>query len=254
VASSLALTPVRDIPLLGPGDDLAALIVKLTRSQGLQPQPGDLLVVAQKVISKIEGRQVALDTVSPGREARALAETTAKDPRLVELILSESNAVIRTRPGLLIVEHRCGHILANAGIDASNIDQQTESVLLWPVDPDASASRMATAMAEAFGFSIPVIINDSIGRAWRLGTVGHAIGVAGMDPLWNQVGSRDLLGNVLRVTEPATADGVAAAAALLQGEAAEGQPVVWVRGCPTGGGSPRTAAALLRPEASDMFR
>jgi coenzyme F420-0:L-glutamate ligase/coenzyme F420-1:gamma-L-glutamate ligase len=154
----------------------------------------------------------------------------------------------------LVVEHRRGHILANAGIDTSNIDRQSDSVLLWPEDPDASAAALAAAVDEAFGVAIPVIISDSIGRAWRLGTVGHAIGVSGMDPLWNQVGASDLFDNRLRVTEPATADAIAAAAGLVQGEAAEAQPVVWVRGCALGPGPDRTSRALLRPQSADMFR
>ena len=162
---------------------------------------------------------------------------------------------MRSRPGLIIAEHRCGHVLANAGIDASNIAQdEGEQVLLWPENPDVSATELHQRFTEAYGFGVPVIINDSMGRAWRLGTTGHAIGVAGLDPLWNQVGERDLYGNELRVTEPATADGLAAAAALVQGEAAEGSPVVWVRGCPRSSGEARSSLALLRPHSADMFR
>jgi len=206
-------------------------------------------------VSKAEDRLVALAAVSPSTAAVKLAEETGKDARLVELILSESTAIVRSRPGLIIAEHRCGHVLANAGIDASNIAQDDgEQVLLWPEDPDVSATDLHQRYTKAYGFRVPVIINDSMGRAWRLGTTGHAIGVAGLDPLWNQVGEHDLYGNELRVTEPATADGLAAAAALVQGEAAEGSPVVWIRGCPRSSGEARSSRALLRPHSADMFR
>ena len=255
MASVLTLTAVQQLPRVGPGDDLVHLVISATANQGLAPEPGDILVVAQKVVSKAEDRLINLSGVSPSPAAVDLAAETDKDPRLVELILSESAAIVRSRPGLIIAEHRCGHVLANAGIDASNIAQRDgEQVLLWPEDPDASATELYQRFTRAYRFEIPVIINDSMGRAWRLGTTGHAIGVAGLDPLWNQVGDRDLYGNELRVTEPATADGLAAAAALVQGEAAEGNPVVWVRGCPRSSGQPRSSRALLRPYSADMFR
>lgn len=256
MSAEISLTALDGLPLVTADDDLVALVVSASGGNGFMPRPGDVLVLAQKIVSKVEGRQVCLDDVEPGPDAMLLAEKTGKDPRLVALILSESVAVIRSRPGLIIVEHKTGHILANAGIDASNIHQGESgpTVLLWPEDPDASARELSGQMSAHYGFRIPVVINDSIGRAWRMGTVGHAIGVAGLDPLWNQVGERDLFGNELRVTEPATADGIAAAAALLQGEAAEGRPVIWVRGCPLAGSAGRGAKALLRPHATDMFR
>lgn len=255
MAPTLSLTAVEHLPWVTPGDDLVPLVIAATASQGLVPEPGDILVVAQKVVSKAEDRLVALAAVSPSTAAVKLAEETGKDARLVELILSESTAIVRSRPGLIIAEHRCGHVLANAGIDASNIAQDDgEQVLLWPEDPDVSATDLHQRYTKAYGFRVPVIINDSMGRAWRLGTTGHAIGVAGLDPLWNQVGEHDLYGNELRVTEPATADGLAAAAALVQGEAAEGSPVVWIRGCPRSSGEPRSSRALLRPHSADMFR
>lgn len=251
----LTLTAVQQLPRIGPGDDLVHLVISATANQGLAPEPGDILVMAQKVVSKAEDRLVALGAVSPSAAAVDLAAQTGKDPRLVELILSESTAIVRSRPGLIIAEHRCGHVLANAGIDASNIAQNDgEHVLLWPTDPDASAAQLHQRYTQAYGFSVPIIINDSMGRAWRMGTTGHAIGVAGLDPLWNQVGEHDLYGNELRVTEPATADGLAAAAALVQGEAAEGNPAVWIRGCPLSAGGARSSRALLRPHSADLFR
>ncbi|MCH1491559.1 MAG: coenzyme F420-0:L-glutamate ligase [Luminiphilus sp.] len=256
MSAEISLTALDGLPLITADDDLVALVVSASTANGFIPRPGDVLVLAQKIVSKVEGRQVCLNDVQPDPDAMLLAEKTGKDPRLVALILSESVAVIRSRPGLIIVEHKTGHILANAGIDASNINQDGPgaTVLLWPGDPDASARALSGALSDHYGFRVPVVINDSIGRAWRMGTVGHAIGVAGLDPLWNQVGERDLYGNELRVTEPATADGIAAAAALLQGEAAEGRPAIWVRGCPLAGSPGRGAKALLRPHAADMFR
>lgn len=256
MAAEISLTALDGLPLITADDDLVALVVSASTANGFIPRPGDVLVLAQKIVSKVEGRQVCLDDVQPDPDAMLLAEKTGKDPRLVALILSESVAVIRSRPGLIIVEHKTGHILANAGIDASNIiqDRPEATVLLWPEDPDASARGLSGKLSDHYGFRVPVVINDSIGRAWRMGTVGHAIGVAGLDPLWNQVGERDLYGNELRVTEPATADGIAAAAALLQGEAAEGRPAIWVGGCPLPGSAGRSAKTLLRPHAADMFR
>lgn len=252
----MQLEVLQGMPMVQAGDSLPDLIIHATEQSGWLPHLGDVLVVAQKIVSKAEGRLVRLNQVSPGAEAQALAASAHKDPRLVQLILDESKAVIRVRPGVLIVEHRLGPILANAGIDASNIEQAAdrESVLLWPRDPDDSARSLSLALARHFGVSLPVIINDSIGRAWRLGTVGHAIGCYGIDPLWNQVGQTDLMGNTLRVTEPATADALAAAASLMQGEASEGTPVVWVRDCPVKTTFPRPATALLRPLGQDMFR
>ncbi len=255
MAPALILRAVEQLPRVTSGEDLVALIISATATQALMPEAGDILVIAQKVVSKVEDRLVALAGVSPSKAAYDLAAETGKDARLVELILSESRAIIRSRPGLIIAEHHCGHILANAGIDTSNISQsEGEHVLLWPSDPDVSAAGLAQGLSQAYGFDIPVIINDSMGRAWRLGTTGHAIGVAGLDPLWNQVGGHDLYGNELRVTEPATADGLAAAAALVQGEAAEGNPVVWIRGCPRSSGRARNSRALLRPQSADLFR
>ena len=160
--------------------------------------------------------------VEVSEDARRLAEEAGKDPRVVELILQESQSVIRVRPGLIITEHRTGHILANAGIDASNTGVDAASgddvVLLWPQDPDASARALSEAVSGALGYHVPVVINDSLGRPWRMGTVGFAIGVAGLEPVWDQVGERDLDGRTMQVTAPAMADALAAAASLVQGE------------------------------------
>jgi len=154
------------------------------------PEPSSVVVIAQKVVSKAEGRLIRLDTVKVTPEARTLAQETGKDDRLVTLILQESKALIRVRPGLIIAEHRTGHILANAGIDSSNVgvtdDDAGSHVLLWPEDPDGSASKLSAYLTEALGFTVPVVINDSLGRPWRMGTVGFAIGVSGFEPVWDQ--------------------------------------------------------------------
>lgn len=251
----LQLIALQDFPLVQPGDDLAALIRDSLRHNGLELTGGDVLVVAQKVVSKAEDRYIDLGDIEPSERALTLAEQADKDPRQVECILRESREVLRVRPGVIIVEHRNGYVMANAGIDKSNIEQNTGGprLLLLPEDADCSAEALRKALAAGPGRAPMVIINDSVGRAWRNGTVGMAIGSAGLEPLYNQVGERDLFGNVLEVTEAAVADELAAAASLVQGQADEACPVVLARGArlrPGLGG----ARALLRDRAMDMFR
>lgn len=255
MSASLQLLPLAGFPLVEPGDDLPDLVAQALACNGLELQAGDVLVVAQKIVSKAEGRYVALADVVPGPEAVELAARAGKDPRHVELLLRESREVLRVRPGVIIVEHRNGYVLANAGIDRSNITSEPDNprVLLLPEDPDASAAALREGLAQRLGVAPQVIINDSVGRAWRNGTVGIAIGTAGLVPLFNQVGDVDLFGNVLEVTEPAVADELAAAASLVMGQAAEGCPVVLARGArlaASEGGS----GSLLRPREMDMFR
>jgi coenzyme F420-0:L-glutamate ligase/coenzyme F420-1:gamma-L-glutamate ligase len=255
MTARLELVPLAGFPRVEPGDDLGALITQSLRDNALSIRAGDVLVVAQKIVSKAEDRYVRLADVTPGEQARELAARADKDPRQVQLILDESREVVRVRPGVIIVEHRNGYVHANAGIDRSNIDTDTADprVLLLPRDPDASARALRRALAEACGIAPQVIINDSMGRAWRNGTVGLAIGTAGLAPLVNQVGERDLFGNVLEVTEPAVADELAAAASLVMGQAAQGCPVVLARGAgipPADCGS----SGLLRDKSLDMFR
>jgi coenzyme F420-0:L-glutamate ligase/coenzyme F420-1:gamma-L-glutamate ligase len=255
MTAPLSLVPLAGFPLVEPGDDLAGLIAESLAQNALRPGTGDVLVLAQKIVSKAEGRYVRLAEVTPGPEALALAAKADKDPRLVELILAESNEVIRVRPGVIIVEHRNGYVLANAGIDRSNIASSPEDprVLLLPEDADRSAARLRTELGGLLDSELPVLINDSVGRAWRNGTVGIAIGCAGFDPLNNQVGERDLFGNVLEVTEPAIADELAAAASLVMGQAAEACPAVLARGVAVTR-SDGDARALLRDKTLDMFR
>ena len=254
----LQLSPLRDFPAVLPGDSLGELVAQATRAQGITPDASSVLIVAQKVVSKAEGRRVKLADVDVTAEALELAHLTGKDPRLVTLILSESRSIIRTRRGLIIAEHHSGHILANAGIDGSNVgvtdESDGESVLLWPENPDASANTLARYLSEAFGLPVPVIISDSLGRPWRMGTVGFAIGLSGFEPVCDQVGERDLDGRVMQVTAPAVADALAASASLVQGETDQGQPVVWAQGCHLRLAEEASAQKLLRPLEQDMFR
>ncbi len=255
MTGKLELIPLQRFPLVEPGDDLANLIVEALDDNGLRLLAGDVLVIAQKVVSKAENRYVRLAEVKVSAEALAIAGQAQKDPRLVQLILQESVAVLRVRTGVIIVEHRNGYVHANAGIDRSNIlrDDADPRVLLLPQDPDASARTLRERIGALCNVAPQVIINDSMGRAWRNGTVGLAIGTAGLEPLFNQVGDVDLFGNVLEVTEPAVADELAAGASLVMGQAAESCPVVLARGARLAP-SERGSHGLLRDSAIDLFR
>jgi coenzyme F420-0:L-glutamate ligase/coenzyme F420-1:gamma-L-glutamate ligase len=254
-AAKLTLTALTGIKLVEPGDDLGAIAVAAFAANRIVPEPGDVLVVAQKIVSKAEGRYVDVTTVEPSERAIALAAEVDKDPRFVEVVLSESKRVVRHRPGLLIVEHRLGFVMANAGIDHSNLPTQAggERVLLLPEDPDGSALALRKELVGIFGTDIAVIISDSFGRAWRKGTVGVALGVAGLPALIDMRGQPDLFGRELLVTETGFADEIAAAAGLLMGQADEAVPMVLVRGL--GWSAPEVpAAALIRPAEHDLFR
>jgi coenzyme F420-0:L-glutamate ligase/coenzyme F420-1:gamma-L-glutamate ligase len=253
--NSLQLLALDGVPLVRPGDDLAALLAAVLERGAQQPHDGDVLVVAQKIVSKAEGRYVDLATVVPSARARDIARDTDKDARLVEVILQESRRVVRHRPGVIIVEHRLGYVMANAGIDRSNIDPAVgaEPVLLLPRDPDASAAALQARLGARFACAMGVIVSDSFGRAWRRGTVGIALGAAGLPSLVDLRGRADLYGRPLQVSETGFADEIAAAASLLMGQADEGVPAVLVRGlawrAPALG-----AAALVRAESEDLFR
>ena len=254
---SLTLTPLHHIPLIRQGDDLAEFVVNALEKNNIALEENDILVFAQKIVSKAEGRAVNLVTVTPSERAVELARQTEKDPRLVELILCESNEVLRTRIGTIIVEHKLGFVCANAGIDHSNVagagDSTEEWVLLLPKEPDRSAEKLREAIRSKTGKRIAVLIIDSHGRAWRTGTVGVAIGIAGLPGLEDLRGMPDLLGFTLRITQVGAADELAAAASLVMGQAAEGTPVVHVRGFPypLRDGSLKE---LIRPKDQDLFR
>jgi coenzyme F420-0:L-glutamate ligase / coenzyme F420-1:gamma-L-glutamate ligase len=252
---SLVMLAIPNFPLVQRGTDLAGITADALETAGYTLADADILVVAQKIVSKAEGRCIDLATVKPGERARTLAGEVGKDPRLVEVILSEATRVVRARPGVLIVEHRLGFIVANAGVDQSNVDPAAgaDPVLLLPENPDESAEHLRRALAQRFKCEIAVVINDSFGRPWRLGTIGTALGAAGLPSLLDLRGQPDLFGRRLRVTEVGFADEIAAAASLLMGQSDEGCPVVLVRGLRwTAPASPATR--LLRPPDEDLFR
>lgn len=251
----LRLTAVPHIPHVQPGDDLTKLILDALHKADIALKDGDILAVAQKIVSKAEGRLIRLADVQPSQRAIDVAAQTKKDPRIVELILQESDEISRMRPGVLIVRHRLGFTSANAGIDRSNVAQDDEegTVLLLPTDPDRSAAQLREKIEARLGVHIGVVITDSHGRPFRMGTVGVAIGAAGFPTLWDKRGEPDLFGYELQHTDIGVADEIAAAAGLLMGQAAEGIPVVLLRGLSL----PKTngkAADLVRPKALDLYR
>jgi coenzyme F420-0:L-glutamate ligase/coenzyme F420-1:gamma-L-glutamate ligase len=251
---AVLVIPVTGLPMFKPGDDLAAAIATAMQAQEFFPEPGDVLVVAQKIVSKVEGRAVQLDGVTASKPALQLAETTGKRPAMAELILRESATVMRARPGLIITRHKLGHVAANAGIDASNVESPDgETVLLWPLDPDASALRLRANLEARYGVRIAVIISDSLGRAWRMGTIGTAIGASGLNPLTDRRGETDLFGRVLQATLVARADELAAAASLVIGEAAEATPVAIIRGASYIRSEAGGIGSTLRPLREDLF-
>lgn len=255
---TLTLLPIPNIPMIQPGDDLVDIVSHALDRLHLALEDGDILVFAQKIVSKAEGRFVNLTQVQPSQRAVDLAQITQKDPRFIELVLQESNEVLRVRTGTIIVEHRQGFVCANAGIDHSNVNglwgNQEDWVLLLPKDPDVSAERLRAGLSERCGEKkIGVVIIDSHGRAWRNGTVGIAIGIANVPGIVDLRGEQDLFGYKLRVTMVAAADELAAAASLVMGQAAECTPVVHVRGFPY---ALRESSfnELPRPKDMDLFR
>ncbi len=251
---TLTLTTLDNFPLVQPGDNLADFICRGLDDQGLRLVSGDVLVLAQKIVSKAEGRFRRLSEISPSREAIALAAETDKDPRLVQAILDESVEVVRKRKGVLIVRHRLGFVMAQAGIDQSNIEGGArDRILLLPHDPDASAEDLQNRLAERFGIKPGVVIADSFGRPFRNGTTGIAIGAAGIESFVDCRGDKDMFGRTLQVSTIARADELASAASVLMGQAAEGRPVVLIRGLqPSANSLP--ASVLIRPLEQDMFR
>jgi coenzyme F420-0:L-glutamate ligase/coenzyme F420-1:gamma-L-glutamate ligase len=252
-AAELSIAALAGVPLVRLGDNIADLILHGLARSGLALQRSDVLVIAQKIVSKAEGRQVDLRTVTPSARALALAAEVDKDARLVELILQESTEVVRYRKGVLVVAHRCGTVLANAGIDASNVVGDDNHVLLLPEDCDRSCRDIRARLAARTGVEAGVLIIDSLGRAWRNGTIGVALGAAGLPALLDLRGRPDLFGRTLRSTQVGIADEIAAAASLLMGQADEGTPVVLLRGLnlPDAAGS---ADDLIRARELDLFR
>ena len=246
----MSLRAVPGLPIVRPGDDLAALIKAALAVAEIDVQNGDVFVVTSKVVSRAEGRFARLSEVTPSPRARQLAEAVDKDPALVQLILDESTSVSRTAPGVVIARHRCGIVSANAGIDASNVGD-LGVVLLLPADPDASAATLRAKLVAQLGCHVGIVISDSLGRPFRFGTVGHAIGAAGIVALDDRRGTTDLYGRTLEHTEVALADQLAAAADMVAGQAGEGRPVVLIRGVDRQGNG--RAADLLRPPEKDLY-
>jgi coenzyme F420-0:L-glutamate ligase / coenzyme F420-1:gamma-L-glutamate ligase len=250
-APTISLIGVAGLPMVGPGDDLVALIGGALAAQATPLADDDVVVITSKIVSKAEGRFVDLGTVTPSSRARTLAAATDKDPRLVELVLRESTAVSRARPGILIVRHRLGFTSSVAGIDHSNVAGSDEVVLLLPADPDASAARLREGLERATGRTLGVVLTDTHGRPFRRGNIGVAIGVAGLPALLDLRGEVDLFGHVLRATEVPLADQVAAAAGLIAGETVERLPVVVLRGLALRGDG--RGADLIRPPELDLY-
>jgi coenzyme F420-0:L-glutamate ligase/coenzyme F420-1:gamma-L-glutamate ligase len=251
----LDIFAIPGLPMVREGDDLAAMIAAGLDRAGETLRDHDVVVIAQKIVSKAEGRSVDLATVHPSDRAVALAADVGKDPRIVEVVLSESKRVVRSRPNLMIMQHRLGFVMANAGVDQSNVapDDGIHRALLLPLDPDGTAERIRTTLADRFAARIGVVISDSFGRPWRRGTAGVAIGVAGLPSFIDLRGKPDLFGRILEVSIVGFADEIAAAASLLQGQAAEGQPVVVVRGL-RWSAPDAPVADLVRPPDEDLFQ
>ncbi len=254
-AARLSVIAPGGVPEVRPGDDLGEIVLEALAAEGEAPTDGDVLVLAQKIVSKAEGRYADLGAVTPSAEALDLAGKTHKDARLVELILGESQEVLRHRPGVLVVVHKRGYVMANAGIDASNIEpvHGVDTVLLLPEDADKSAARLRGNLRARAGVEVGVIVNDSLGRAWRNGTSGVALGAAGIAALLDLRGRADRFGRDLRITEVGLADELAATASVVMGQADEGRPVVLIRGLPYPAAD-GAAADLIRDRELDLFR
>ena len=252
----LSLTALVGIPLVQAGDDLARLIGDALRHSAISLENGDILVVAQKIVSKAEGRIVDLANIPPSPAALKYAQMVNKDPRLVEVVLRESEEVLKVAQNALITVHRLGFVMANAGVDQSNVDHagtEDGTVLLLPENPDGSAAALRSAIEAEWGTMIGVVISDSFGRPWRKGVTGVALGAAGVPSLRNLVGEPDLFGRRLRISEHAAADDIASAASLLMGQGAEGLPVVHIRGLHYEEPD-LPASGLIRPKHQDVFR
>ena len=254
-AGPVTLTPLSGIPIVREGDDVSRLVGDAIEGAGIALADFDVVVVTQKIVSKAEGRRVRLADVEPSPRALEFAASLDKDPRMIEVVLGESNDIVARGHGVLISEHRSGHVMANAGVDRSNVGRSSddETVLLLPLDPDASASVLHRSLEERFACRIAVVVSDSVGRAWRNGVTGIAIGAAGLPSLTDLRGAPDLFGVPLKVTLTGFADQIASAANLVTGEAAEGVPAVHVRGL-TWSAAPAPAGALVRDRESDLFR
>jgi coenzyme F420-0:L-glutamate ligase/coenzyme F420-1:gamma-L-glutamate ligase len=250
VSSTVTLFPIHSLPEIEKGDDLATLIALGAERIGIQFEKNDVIVIAQKVVSKAEGCVVQLSSVKPSPEARRLAAILKKDPKFVEVVLEQSRRIVRSDP-VLIVETHHGFVCANAGVDRSNVPGR-DSVTLLPKDPDQSAQKLVASLKKRTGKRIAVIISDTFGRPWRLGLTNIAIGAAGVPVLRDLRGQRDRNGKFLHATILAAADELAAAAGLVMGKA-EGIPMVLIRGYRYRHVAD-SAARIIRPANEDLFR
>ncbi|MEK9649413.1 MAG: coenzyme F420-0:L-glutamate ligase [Gammaproteobacteria bacterium] len=245
---------LKDFPLVFPGDSIPELIIAAVKSSKKKIQDGDIFAIAQKIVSKSENRYRFLTDYSPSKEAKEIAKKIGKDERFVEAVLQESNKVVRYRKNVLIVEHKLGFIHANAGIDRSNIDQSNERILLLPLNPDNSANKIRLSLKRYFKADVGVIITDTMGRPFRNGIVGFAIGASNINSIRDERGKKDLFGNELKVTQIGIADELAAAASLVMGQADQSMPVVLIRGHQTIKNEISNAQVLIREEEEDLFR
>lgn len=253
--TKLSFIPIQGLPIVVPGDDIAELIAAALTADGQTLQAGDIVIIAQKIVSKAENRFVDLKSITPSMRAMELAKITRKDPRQVEVILWDTAEIIRAKPGVLIVQHRAGFISANAGLDHSNVAPETDQIVLrLPADSDASARRIRAGLEKLTGQNPPVLIVDSHGRPWRIGTTGVAIGVAGLKPVQDLRGQPDLFDNKLQHTEVAFADQLAAGASLVMGQTTEACPAVIARGIAFESEDSARAADVLRAKEHDLFR
>ena len=251
----IQILPIPGIPLVQPGDDLAALIIEAAEAAGLSLIAGDILVMAQKIVSKAEGRLVRLADVTPGEEAVRLAQETGKDARVVQAVLDDSRAVVRARAGVLIVEQSSGWVCAHGGLDHSNVaPEEEETVALLPADADASATAIRSRIQAKTGATVAVLISDSHGRPWKMGTVGVCIGCAGLPALWDQRGLTDLFGYELVASEECIVDELCAAASLVMGQSSEGRPAAIIRGYTRPNAADAPARSIQRPAEKDLFR
>ena len=242
---------LQKLPLFKEGDNVADLIVKAAKDEQFTIQNRDVIVIAQKIVSKAEGGIIHLNSVKPSPMAEEIAKTSGKDPRHVETILRQSNKVIRQKEGHLIVETKHGFVCANAGVDRSNVED-ADSITILPVDADSSAHSIRERIHELTGVDVGVIVSDTFGRAWRIGQVNVAIGVDGLQPIMDYRGQKDMFGYVLNVTQMAVADELASAAELVMRKS-DGVPAAIIRGfkyAPARG----SARELIRPEEEDLFR
>ena len=250
---ALTIFPVIGLPVIEPDSDLGTVIAEQLEAEQLHLEAGDVVAVAQKIVSKAENRFVSMSEITPSAAALELQYSKNKDPRMAELVLRESNRIVRDTPDVIIAEHRSGIVLANAGIDRSNVSGNDDTALLLPEDADASARRLQKQLAERFGIPVGVLITDSVGRPWRLGTTGIAIGCAGIHSLHDMRGRLDLFGREQQVAEVATADSLAGIAAMVMGENDESIPAVVMRGLDVSD-IDQPATALLRAADEDLFR